>query len=84
MKVACIFILNFFKHVFIINRYLIFCAAFHHICLKRAIKDGNGNRENIKENVGRGNEPACYVMVIFLRQLPNIFCEDNLVIRYLT
>lgn len=42
------------------------------------------NTENIKENVGRGNEPACYVMVNFLRQLPNIFCEDNLVIRYLT
>lgn len=42
------------------------------------------NTENIKENVGRGDEPACYVMVNFLRQLPNIFCEDNLVIRYLT
>lgn len=41
------------------------------------------NTENIKENVGRGDEPACYVMVNFLRQLPNIFCEDNLVIRYL-
>lgn len=23
------------------------------------------NTENIKENVGRGDEPACYVMVIF-------------------
>lgn len=33
---------------------------------------------------GGVDEPACYVMVIFLRQLPNIFCEDNLVIRYLT
>lgn len=42
------------------------------------------NTENIKENVGRGDERACYVMFIFLRQLPNIFCEDNLVIRYLT
>lgn len=65
MKVVCIFILNFFKYVFIINCYLIFCVVFYYICLKWVIKDGNGNRENIKENVGRGDEFVCYVMVIF-------------------